>query len=231
MTFSWRQLERYEEDERVVLHARDPYKRVDMLRSSRHVQALVGGEQVAGSVRPLLLFETSLPIRYYLPFEDVRADLLKASDTVTVCPYKGELATGPFASATPSCQTPPGVTRTPSRRTRRSANLLCFFNERVDLVVDGEMLEHPRPSGQIDDRCRPDRCPARSDRRTTIPDESAARPADLVERQLSAEQPNLLWVADIYVRTWSGWVYATLVIDVFSAASSGGRCRPRCTPT
>ncbi len=71
MTFSWRQLEWYEEDERVVIHARDPYKRVDTLRSSRRVQVLVADELVVDSIRPLLLFETSLPTRYYLPFGDV----------------------------------------------------------------------------------------------------------------------------------------------------------------
>ncbi|MDQ4094317.1 MAG: DUF427 domain-containing protein [Actinomycetota bacterium] len=72
------------------MHARDPYKRVDTLRSSRRVQVLVGGKQVADSIRPLLLFETSLPTRYYLPFENVATDLLQASDTVTICPYKGQ---------------------------------------------------------------------------------------------------------------------------------------------
>lgn len=89
VTFSWRQLEWYEEDERVVIHARDPCKRVDTPRSSRRVQVLVADELVADSIRPLLLFETSLPTRYYLPFGDVRTALLEASDTVTVCPYKG----------------------------------------------------------------------------------------------------------------------------------------------
>jgi uncharacterized protein (DUF427 family) len=121
VTFSWRQLEWYEEDERVVIHARDPYKRVDTLRSSRRVQVLVAGELVADSIRPLLLFETSLPTRYYLPFGDVRTALLEASDTVTVCPYRAAPATGRCASVTHSYRTPPGATRTPLRRTRRSA--------------------------------------------------------------------------------------------------------------
>ena len=54
-------------------------------------------------------------------------------------------------------------------------------------------------------------------RRTTIPDEAAPRPADLVERDFSATRPNQLWVADLsYVATWSGFVYTSFVIDAFS---------------
>ena len=143
VTFSWRQLEWYEEDERVVLHARDPYKRVDTLRSSRRVQVLVGGEQVADSIRPLLLFETSLPTRYYLPFEDVRTDLLEASDTVTVCPYKGQarywaLRVGNTVVPDVAWSYPNPIPENPKIR-----DLLCFFNERVDLVVDGETVQRP----------------------------------------------------------------------------------------
>ena len=89
VTFSWRQLDWYEEDEQVRVHARSPYGRVDTLRSSRLVEIRVGGETVARSIRPLLLFETHLPTRYYLPYPDVRAEFLEASDTVTECPYKG----------------------------------------------------------------------------------------------------------------------------------------------
>jgi putative transposase len=54
-------------------------------------------------------------------------------------------------------------------------------------------------------------------RRTTIADRRAQRPADLVDRDFSAEAPNRLWVADFtYVMTWSGVVYVALVIDAFS---------------
>lgn len=143
VTFSWRQLEWYEEDERVVLHARDPYTRVDTLRSSRRLQVLVGGEQVADSIRPLLLFETSLPTRYYLPFEDVRTDLLEASDTVTVCPYKGRarywsLRVGDTVVPDVAWSYPNPIPENPKIR-----DLLCFFNERVDLVVGGEAVARP----------------------------------------------------------------------------------------
>jgi uncharacterized protein (DUF427 family) len=143
VTFSWRQLDWYEEDERVVVHARDPHKRVDTLRSSRRIQVLVAGEQVASSVHPLLLFETALPTRYYLPFSDVRTELLEASDTVTICPYKGvarywSLRVGDTFVRDAAWSYPDPIPENPKIR-----DLLCFFNERVDLVVDGKALERP----------------------------------------------------------------------------------------
>ncbi len=80
----------YEEDEEVFRHPRDPYHRVDVLSSSRHVQVLIGDVVLADSHRPRLLFETGLPVRYYLPKLDVRQDLLIRTTTRTRCPYKGE---------------------------------------------------------------------------------------------------------------------------------------------
>jgi uncharacterized protein (DUF427 family) len=128
----------------VLVHARDPHKRVDTLRSSRRVQVFAGGQQVADSIRPLLLFETGLPTRYYLPFEDVRTDLLEASDTVTACPYKGlarywSLRAGDVFVRDAAWSYPAPIPEIPAIR-----GLLCFFNERVDLVVDGVRLERPR---------------------------------------------------------------------------------------
>ena len=79
----------YDEDERVEGHIRDPYHRVDVRRSSRPVRVLVGDTVVASTRRPLLLSETGLPNRFYIPWEDVREELLEASDTHTICPYKG----------------------------------------------------------------------------------------------------------------------------------------------
>lgn len=143
VTFSWRQLEWYEEDERVRVHARDPYKRIDTLRSSRRVQVLVAGHEVTNSVRPLVLFETSLPQRYYLPAEDVRTDLLEASDTVTTCPYKGSarywsLRVGGTIVPDAVWSYPEPIPENPKIR-----DLLCFFDERVDVVVDGVPRERP----------------------------------------------------------------------------------------
>src|SRR5689334_3946001 len=79
----------FEEDEPVYIHPRDPYSRVDILASSRHVVVEVDGVTVADSHAPRILFETGLPARYYVPFTDVRMELLRPSDTRTGCPYKG----------------------------------------------------------------------------------------------------------------------------------------------
>jgi uncharacterized protein (DUF427 family) len=79
----------YEESERLPSHPRDPYHRVDVVPSDRHVTVEVDGIRIAESRRPTMLFETGLPARTYLPEEDVRMDLLTPSDTRTVCPYKG----------------------------------------------------------------------------------------------------------------------------------------------
>lgn len=82
--FAWR-----EEDEPVISHPHDPYARIDVLRSDRHVRVDIAGVTVAESTRPVALFETGLPVRWYLPREDVRMDLLTPSKTHTTCAYKG----------------------------------------------------------------------------------------------------------------------------------------------
>jgi uncharacterized protein (DUF427 family) len=121
------------------VHARDPHHRVDTVRASRRVEVFVGGEKVADSVRPVLLYETSLPTRYYLPFADVRTDLLTASETVTACPYKGQARYWSHARVPDVAWSyPDPVPELPKVR-----DLLCFYNERVDLVVDGVPQERP----------------------------------------------------------------------------------------
>ncbi len=134
----------FEEDEEVFVHPHDPYSRVDILPSSRHVQVDVGGVRLADTRHPTLLFETGLPVRYYLPKVDVRMDLLQPTATTSGCPYKG------FAQYW-SAVTPGGVLddiawayRTPLPESQKIAGLVCFYNERADLTVDGELLERPR---------------------------------------------------------------------------------------
>jgi uncharacterized protein (DUF427 family) len=91
IAFYWNKLENwFEEDDEVFVHPRDPYHRVDVLNSSRHVKVVVEGQVVAETHRPRLLFETSLPTRYYIPKADVRMDLLEPTQTSTQCPYKGQ---------------------------------------------------------------------------------------------------------------------------------------------
>lgn len=78
----------YEESVRLLGHPRDPYHRVDTLRSDRRVRVLREDDVLAETTRPMGVFETGMPVRWYIPRADVRASLV-ASDRVTVCPYKG----------------------------------------------------------------------------------------------------------------------------------------------
>jgi uncharacterized protein (DUF427 family) len=134
----------FEEDEEVFRHPRDPYHRVDALHSTRHVRVSVNGVVVADSKQPRLLFETSLPTRYYLPKLDVRMDLLSPTDTSSVCPYKG---TARYWSVNVDGTTHRDLVwgyRDPIPEAAKIAGLVCFYNERVDLEVDGEALARPK---------------------------------------------------------------------------------------
>ncbi len=146
VAFYWDRLDHwFEEDDEVFVHPRDPYHRVDVLNSSRHVRVTVGGEVVAESRRPRLLFETSLPTRYYLPRMDVRMDLLSESETVTQCPYKGrtihfDLHVGDRVVRDVAWSYPFPIPECP-----KIENLIAFYDERVDAVeVDGEVQPKPK---------------------------------------------------------------------------------------
>lgn len=135
----------FEEDEQIFVHPRDPYHRVDVLESSRHVQVVVGGEVVADSHRPRLLFETSLPTRYYLPRLDVRTDLLVPSDSETACPYKGWASYWSYRGAGEPRDDIAWTYRTPLVEQSKITNLICFYNEQVDEIrVDGVVEERPK---------------------------------------------------------------------------------------
>ncbi len=129
----------YEEDERASSHPRDPFHSIDIVHSSRHVRAEVDGLLVADSTRPCLLFEPPLPVRYYLPAEDVRMDLLAPSDTRTACAYKGEAHYLSHAGRPDVAWTYPS----PLRPAAAITDMIAFFNEGVDLTVDGTRLERP----------------------------------------------------------------------------------------
>lgn len=129
----------YEEDELNVGHPRDPFHRIDIVRSSRHVRIERDGELLAESSSPHLLFEPPLPVRYYLAPQDVRTQLLRPSETRTVCAYKGQAAYWSLADGEDVAWGYPE----PLREARELAGRLTFFNESVDIVVDGTPLERP----------------------------------------------------------------------------------------
>jgi uncharacterized protein (DUF427 family) len=133
----------FEEDEEVFKHPRDPYHRVDVLNSSRHVRVMVGGVVVAESMKPRLLFETNLPTRYYLPKLDVRTDLLFPTLTSSVCPYKG---TAEYWSVNVGGKSYVDIAwgyPSPVPEAAKIAGLVCFYNEKVDIEVDGQSLARP----------------------------------------------------------------------------------------
>jgi uncharacterized protein (DUF427 family) len=129
----------YEEDERNVAHPRDPFHRIDVVPGSRHVRIERDGEVLAESTRPILLFEPPLPVRYYLPREDVRTDLLRPSEKRTFCAYKGQAWYFSMEGEDDVAWTYPEPLREAAPVTGR----IAFFNELVDIVVDGTPLERP----------------------------------------------------------------------------------------
>jgi uncharacterized protein (DUF427 family) len=141
VAFYWHKIEHwYEEDEEVFVHPRDPYHRVDILPSSRRVKVSLGGVVLAETARAHILFETGLPPRYYIPRDDVNMSLLTASDTLTQCPYKGTATYHSLQDAEDVIW----CYEDPIPAARDIAGLLSFFNERVDLEVDGELIERPK---------------------------------------------------------------------------------------
>ena len=145
VAFYWDRVEGwYEEDEEIFVHPRDPYKRVDVIASSRHVEIVVGGEIVADTKRARFLFETRLPARYYIPPEDVRMDLLVPSDKATACPYKGKAR---YYSVKIGQELFPDIVWSypePIAECPKIKGHLSFFNELVDEIrVDGVAV--PRP--------------------------------------------------------------------------------------
>ena len=139
VTFSWTELDWYEEDEQVFAHARPPNHRVDSLRSSRRVEVYIKGERIANSTRPVLLFETSLPTRYYLPYGDVRMDLMTASNTISYCPYKGRARYWSHPELPDVAWSYPD----PIPENPKIRDLVSFYNEKVDMIIDGVPVERP----------------------------------------------------------------------------------------
>jgi uncharacterized protein (DUF427 family) len=133
----------FEEDEEVFTHPRDPYTRVDILPSSRHVRVEVDGVTVAESASPRLLFETGLPVRYYLPKTHVRLELLSPTDSASHCPYKGQAEWWSVRAGDNLHEDLAWSYRTPLPESQRIAGLIAFYNEKVDIYVDGVLQARP----------------------------------------------------------------------------------------
>ena len=132
-----------EEDEPILGHPRDPFHRVDMRRSSRRVRVERNGELLAESSRATLLFETGLPTRFYLPREDVALDLLPSARQ-TYCPYKGQASYWSFEVAGRLHPDLAWSYEDPLQDAAQVTGLVAFYDERVDVVLDGERRARPR---------------------------------------------------------------------------------------
>jgi uncharacterized protein (DUF427 family) len=144
IAFYWNMLDEwFEEDEPAIVHARDPYHRVDVLDSSRHVRVSVNGEVVAETRRARVIFETGLPPRWYIPPEDVRQEVLVPSDKRTGCAYKGFASYHSVRAGGEEEADLVWCYHEPRHDAERIAGYLAFFNERVDLELDGELQERP----------------------------------------------------------------------------------------
>jgi uncharacterized protein (DUF427 family) len=145
LAFYWQEMDHwYEEDEEVFVHPRDPYHRVDILESSRYVKVSVNGEVVAETNRPTILFETGLPPRYYIAPEDVREDVLVESEKTTQCPYKGVASYYSVEAGDEQVEDLVWYYPEPIPEAAKLKGHLAFFNERVNLEVDGEEQERPK---------------------------------------------------------------------------------------
>lgn len=130
------------EDEELVAHPHDPFKRIDVLRSRRHVEVSLDGTVLAATDDALLLLETHLPIRYYLPRGDVRVDLVP-TETRTECAYKGRATYLSTPDGSPAGRDIAWTYPDPLDDALRVRDRVAFWNERTDIRVDGELL--PRP--------------------------------------------------------------------------------------
>jgi len=155
--FDWAALDAwFEEDEQVFVHPRNPYVRVDALRSTRPVRVELDGVVLAESPAPVMVFETGLPTRYYIDQTEISSDHLIPSGTVTSCPYKG--TTSRYWSVRAGDTVHPDLAWAydfPTRQLQPIAGLVAFYNEKVDLFLGGQRLQRPKthffaPAGSQD---------------------------------------------------------------------------------
>ena len=133
-----------EEDSPIYVHPKDPFKRIDILPSQRPIEIKVLGKVVAKSSSSMHLIETGLPTRYYLPLASVDQSVLRKSSLITKCPYKGEAEYYHVVVDGQEMQDLVWYYRFPTQESAAVAGLVCFYNEKVDVVLDGELQPKPK---------------------------------------------------------------------------------------
>jgi len=146
LVFSWQPglIDRWlEEEEEVAGHPRDPHKRVEAIASSRHIAVALNGVLLADSRNPVLLFETDLPTRYYVPREDVNIDALSPSTNHSLCPYKGVADQYWDVRGQPAARNIAWSYAKPFPAVGKVADKIAFYNELVDITVDDMPQQRP----------------------------------------------------------------------------------------
>ncbi|KAF4967062.1 hypothetical protein FSARC_5353 [Fusarium sarcochroum] len=133
-----------EEDEPIFVHAKDPFKRVDILHSQRPIEIKVEGKTVAKAVSSMHLFETGLPTRYYLPLTSVDQAVLRKSNLRTKCPYKGDAEYYNVVIDGQEFENLVWYYNRPTHESSAITGLVCFYNEKVDVILDGELQVRPK---------------------------------------------------------------------------------------
>jgi len=144
-TFDWDAMDEWFcEDEQLFGHAHDPFSRIDTFKTSRHLRISLDGELLAETRRATALYETGLPPRYYIPAEDVCTELLVPSSSRSRCAYKGSASYWSAKVGDRLVEDLVWAYRDPEHDAEPVRDLLCFFNERVDLEIEGELTERPQ---------------------------------------------------------------------------------------
>jgi uncharacterized protein (DUF427 family) len=145
ITLAWDAMDEwFAEDDQLFGHPRDPYSRIDVHKSTRHVRILRDGVVLADTRRSKILFETGLPPRYYIPAEDVSTELLVPSPTRTRCAYKGSASHWSVRVGDRLVDDLVWSYPEPQLDAEPVRDLLCFYQERVELELDGELQTRPR---------------------------------------------------------------------------------------
>ncbi|MCZ4602408.1 DUF427 domain-containing protein [Streptomyces sp. Lzd4kr] len=137
VAFAWRAMDAfYEENERILGHAADPYHRIDIRNTSRVLEVRAGGELVARSTSPVVLYESGFAPRWYVPREDIQEAYLTPIEGQTFCPYKGLASYYDIEGAPRAAWS----YRDAYEEVGRVSDLVSFEPDKVEVYIDGEQL-------------------------------------------------------------------------------------------
>ena len=137
VAFAWRAMDAfYEEDERRVGHAADPYHRIDIRSTSRHLVVRDGERVITDTQQPLALYESGFAPRWYAPHEDIDESALKPVEGQTFCPYKGIASYYDIGSRKRAAWSYVNAWK----EVGRVSNLVSFEPDKIDVYLDGKQL-------------------------------------------------------------------------------------------